>query len=96
MAKGNIVKREHLAQKMVEKFNLTKKDSLEILNWLTEEITKNLQNGYQVKLVGLGTFKVRERKARTALNPKTGEKISVPATRVPRFTPAKDLKEAVK
>jgi DNA-binding protein HU-beta len=96
MAKANIVKREHLAQKMVEKFNLTKRDSLEILNWLTEEITKNLQNGYQVKLVGLGTFKVRERKARTALNPKTGERINVPATRVPRFTPAKDLKEAVK
>lgn len=96
MAKGNIVKREHLAQKMVEKFNLTKKDSLEILNWLTEEITRNLKNGFQVKFTGLGTFKVRERKARTALNPKTGEKISLPATRVPRFTPAKDLKEAVK
>ncbi len=96
MARGNILKREHLAQEMVENFNLTKKDSLEILNWLTERITKALKSGYQVKISGLGTFKVRERKARTALNPKTGEKIEVPATKVPRFTPSKDLKEAVK
>ncbi|MCS7201065.1 MAG: HU family DNA-binding protein [Patescibacteria group bacterium] len=96
MAKGNIIRREHLAQKMVDKFNMTKKDALEVLNWLTEEITHSLKSGYQVKLVGLGTFKVRERKARMALNPKTGERISVPATRVPRFTPAKDLKEAVR
>ncbi len=96
MAKGNIVKREHLAQKMVEKFNLTKKEALDIINFLTEEITNSLKNGLQVKIAGLGTFKVRERKARTAINPKTGEKVQVPATRVPRFTPAKDLKEAVK
>lgn len=96
MAKGNIVKVKDLAQKMVEKFNLTKKEATEILNFLTEEITRNLKSGVQVKIVGLGTFKVRERKARTALNPKTGEKVHVPATRVPRFTPAKDLKEAVK
>ncbi len=96
MAKGNIIKREQLAQKMVEKFNLTKKESLDILNFLTEEITKSLKSGYQVKIAGLGTFKVRERRARQAINPKTGEKITVPATRVPRFTPSKDLKEAVK
>lgn len=96
MAKGNIVKAKDLAQKLVEKFNLTKKESLEILNFLTEEITKNLKSGYKVKIAGLGTFKVRERKERMAINPKTGEKVHVPATKVPRFTPAKDLKEAVK
>jgi DNA-binding protein HU-beta len=96
MARGNIIKVRDLAQKMVEKFNLTKKEALEILNWLSTEITSHLKAGYQVKIAGLGTFKVRERKARTALNPKTGEKIELPAKRVPRFTPAKDLKEAVK
>lgn len=96
MAKGNIVKAKDLAQKMVEKFNMTKKEAIEILNFLTEEITRNLKSGAQVKIAGLGTFKVRERKERMALNPKTGEKVHVPATRVPRFTPAKDLKEAVR
>lgn len=96
MAKENLVKREHLVQEMVEKFNMTKKDALAILNWLTERITQALKEGKQVKIVGLGTFKVRQRKERTAINPKTGEKITLPPTRVPRFTPAKDLKEAVK
>ncbi|MFN3898728.1 MAG: HU family DNA-binding protein, partial [Acinetobacter junii] len=64
--------------------------------FLTEEITRSLKSGYKVKIAGLGTFKVRERKERMAINPKTGEKVHVPATKVPRFTPAKDLKEAVK
>jgi len=95
MSKGNIVKVKDLAQKMVEKFNMTKKEATEVLNWLTQEITHNLRQGAQVKIAGLGTFKVRERKARTAINPKTGERIELPAKRVPRFTPAKDLKEAV-
>lgn len=96
MAKGNIVKVKDLAQKMVEKFNLTKKEAVEILNFLTQEITSSLKSGYKVKITGLGTFKVRERKERMAINPKTGEKVKVPATRVPRFTPARDLKEAVR
>jgi nucleoid DNA-binding protein len=95
MTKGNIVKVKDLAQKMVEKFNMTKKEAVEVLDWLTQEITQNLKQGVQVKIVGLGTFKVKERKARTAINPKTGERIELPAKRVPRFTPAKDLKSAV-
>jgi DNA-binding protein HU-beta len=96
MAKSNIVKGKDLVQKMVDKFGMTKKEATEMLSWLTEEIVHDLKNGFQVKIAGLGTFKVRERKARVALNPKTGEKINLPAKRVPRFTPAKDLKEAVK
>lgn len=96
MANSNVIKVKDLAQKMVDKFNLTKKEAVEILNWLSQEISSDLKSGYQVKITGLGTFKVRERKARTALNPRTGEKVQVPATRVPKFTPAKDLKELVK
>jgi len=90
------VKREALAQKIAEKFDLPKKTAVEILNYFTELVSQNLKQGNKIKLPGLGTFKVRERKARTAINPKTGEKISVPATKVPKFTPAKELKELVK
>jgi len=93
---SNIVKLNDLAKKMAEKFNLTKKDATDILGFLVSQITDALKSGQQVKLAGLGTFKVRERKARVAINPKTGEKVNVPATRVPKITPAKDLKEAVK
>ena len=90
------VKREALAQKISEKFDLPKKTAVEILNYFTELVTQNLKQGNKVKLPGLGTFRVRERKARTAINPKTGEKITVPATKVPKFTPAKELKELIK
>jgi len=90
------VKREALAQKIAEKFDLPKKTAVEILNYFTELVSQNLKQGNKIKLPGLGTFKVRERKARTAINPKTGEKISVPATKVTKFTPAKELKELVK
>lgn len=96
MPKGNIVKVKDLIQKMVVKFNLTKKEALEIINFLTEEITSNLKSGFNVKITGLGTFKVRQRKERLAINPKTGEKVKVPATRVPKFTPSKELKMAIK
>ena len=95
MAKTNVIKAKDLANKMVEKFNLTKKEANDILNFLTEEIVNNLKSGNQVKIVGLGTFKVKEKKARVAINPKTGEKIQVPAKKVPRFTPSKDLKAVI-
>jgi len=90
------VKKEALAQKIAEKFDIPKKTAVEILNYFAELIAQNLKQGNKVKLTGLGTFRVRERKARTAINPKTGEKINVPATRVPKFTPSKELKELVK
>jgi DNA-binding protein HU-beta len=96
MASKNTVRREHLAQKISEKFDLPKKTSVEILNYFVELVTSNLKQGNRVKLPGFGTFKVRERKARTAINPKTGEKITVPATKVPKFTPAKELKQLFK
>lgn len=90
------VKREEVAKQISEKFDLPKKTAVDILNYFTEVVTSNLKRGFQVKLAGLGTFKVRERKAREAINPRTQEKVHVPATKVARFTPAKELKEAVR
>ncbi len=90
------VKREALVQKISEKFDIPKKTAVEILNYFIELVAQNLKQGNKVKLAGLGTFRVWERKARTAINPKTGEKITVPATKVPKFTPAKELKELIK
>ncbi|AWY21249.1 HU family DNA-binding protein [Moraxella bovis] len=58
-------------------------------------ISDTLTKGDEVMLVGFGTFSVRTQKARTARNPKTGEKIQVPAKKVPSFKAGKGLKEAV-
>jgi DNA-binding protein HU-beta len=46
--------------------------------------------------VGFGTFSVTKRKARKGRNPRTGEEIKIPATKAPKFTPGKGLKEAIK
>lgn len=56
-------------------------------------ITDALKGGEKVSLVGFGTFKVEERKARTGRNPKTGEPIQIEARKVPKFLPAKAMKD---
>jgi len=60
-----------------------------------ETITSALKNSEAITLVGFGTFKVENRKARTGRNPQTGEKIDIKAKRVPKFISGKSLKEAV-
>jgi nucleoid DNA-binding protein len=62
---------------------------------LIEAITKSLKKGDEVAIAGLGKWAVKPRKARTARNPKTGETVQVPATRVVKFTVAKALKDIV-
>jgi DNA-binding protein HU-beta len=59
-------------------------------------ITKALGKGDSVSLIGFGTFKVAERKARKGRNPQTGEEIDITASKVPKFVAGKALKEAVK
>lgn len=58
-------------------------------------ITKALRNGDSVTLVGFGTFTVRNRQARTGRNPRTGEEISIKASKVPGFKAGKALKDAI-
>lgn len=60
-----------------------------------ETITGALKKSEAVTLVGFGTFKVENRKARTGRNPQTGEMIDIKARRVPKFVPGKSLKDAV-
>lgn len=63
---------------------------------LFDAITKELANGEEVAIAGFGTFKVSKRAARNGVNPKTGEKIQIAATTVPKFKAGKALKDAVK
>lgn len=61
-----------------------------------DTITKALKKGQNLTLVGFGTFGVSKRKARIGRNPQTGKEIKIPAKKVPKFTPGKALKSAVK
>jgi DNA-binding protein HU-beta len=75
---------------------LTKKQAGEALDAMLDAITEALKKGDHVLLTGFGKFEVRTRAARTGINPKTLEKIQLPATKVPAFKPGKGLKTAVK
>ena len=74
----------------------TKKDAQMAVDCVLSSITKTLEKGGSVSLVGFGTFKVAERKARKGRNPQTGEEINIAASKVPKFVSGKALKEAVK
>lgn len=60
-----------------------------------DAIKTALKNGDEVRLLGFGSFSVTQRPATEGRNPKTGEKIQIPAKSVPKFKPGKDLKDAV-
>ncbi len=74
----------------------TKVQSEQVVDTVVEAIVKTLKKGDEVSIAGLGIFSVKPRAARMARNPKTGEQVKVPATKVPKFRAAKALKDAVK
>ena len=66
------------------------------LGSMIDVITAELKKGWEVNITGFGNFKVSERAARNGVNPRTGEKIKIAATKTPVFRAGKTLKEAVK
>jgi DNA-binding protein HU-beta len=74
----------------------SKKDAQKAVDSVLSAITGAMKKGEAVTLVGFGTFKVTERKARMGRNPQTGEEMKIEAKSVPKFIPGKALKEAVK
>ena len=81
---------------IAEKTGASKKDSEAALAAVIEAITDALKAGDKVSLVGFGTFEAKKRAAREGKNPRTGEKISIPATIAPTFKAGKAFKEAIK
>jgi len=75
---------------------VSKKHAEEVVDFVFDTIADTMKRGDEVSIAGFGSFVVKNRKARQARNPRTGEAISVPAMRVPKFRAAKALKEAVK
>lgn len=89
------MKKAELAAIVAEKTGLTKKDADKAISAVVEAITEALVKGDKVQLVGFGTFDVRERAARTGLNPRTKETIEIPASKQPAFKAGQALKDAV-
>ena len=74
---------------------LSKADAEKAINATIKTVTGALKSGDSVTIVGFGTFMVRSRAARSGRNPRTGETISIAASRVPAFKPGKGLKSAL-
>lgn len=84
-----------LVNLIATKADFTKKDAEKALTAVTSAIVETLASGDDVRLVGFGTFEVRERKAKEGINPRTKEKITIAAKKVPAFKPGKAFKEAI-
>lgn len=87
--------KKELVAAIADEFALTKEKAGEVIDALFVHIEKSLTKHEEVRIPGFGTFKVSHRAARTGLNPQTKAQIQLPATTVPRFTAAKNLKEAI-
>ena len=77
------------------KTGLSKIDAAKAIDGITDAISSALSSGTDVRLVGFGTFSVSHRAATTGRNPRTGERIQIAATNVPKFKSGKALKAAV-
>jgi integration host factor subunit beta len=84
-----------LVEEVAKVTELTRKDSEVIVDTLFESVIKALRVGDKLEVRGFGSFRVRQRNARVGRNPKTGEKVEVPAKRVPYFKPSKELKDLI-
>ena len=84
-----------LVDVVAEKASVTKKQADAVLSAALEAIMEAVSDGDKVTLVSFGSFESRERKAREGRNPKTGDKMEIPATRVPAFSAGKLFKDRV-
>ena len=85
-----------LVAAVAAKAGISKKDADAAVAAVFASVADALANGDKVQLIGFGTFEVRERSEKTARNPRTGETMTVPATKVPAFKAGAALKAAVK
>ena len=94
-SESNIVGRQELTKRIATQAGLTQKKAAEVLEVTLDSIRESLKDGNEVRLVGFGSFKVRRSAARKGVNPRDRKPIEVPAKDRVRFSPGKELSEAV-
>ena len=87
--------KQDLISSVADQSGLTKADANKAVEAVFDAITASLKKGDEVRLVGLGTFSVSQRKASTGRNPRTGETMAIKASSQPKFKAGKGLKDAV-
>jgi DNA-binding protein HU-beta len=92
---GKTMRKDDLAKFVSERAGITAKAGGEAVDAVFEGIASGLQKGGPISIMGFGSFKVVARAAREGRNPRTGEKIQIPASKTVKFTPGKSLKKQV-
>lgn len=90
-----MTKQEFINQ-VKEKSDLSTGEATKAVDAVLETISETLKRGGEVAFTGFGKFSVSERSARQGVNPQTGERIQIAASKVPRFSPGAKLKATVK
>ena len=87
--------KSELIAAMADKAGLSKKDAEKALAAFIDSVSEELKAGKKVQLVGFGTYEIRERAARTGVNPRTGDQIKIAAYKAPVFKAGKAFKDAI-
>ena len=93
---SEVLNKKALADVLAEKCDLSKKDASDVLDVVFDTVAKTLKDGGRVDIAGFGKFEVKERAAREGVNPATGAKIKIEASKSPKFKASKALKDLVK
>ena len=89
------MKKKELIERIAEKADVPKSQAQKYFDAFEQVVTDALKGGDEVQITGFGKFYVREQKAREGRNPQTGEKMRIPAQKVPTFSAGNSLKESV-
>ena len=95
MTKQPTLTKADLIEEVLRITELPRKESETIVETIFDNIIQALQKGEKIEIRGFGSFRTRERRGRVGRNPKTGEKVEVPAKKIPFFKPSKELKDFV-
>ena len=95
MTKQPTLTKADLIEEVLRITELPRKESETIVETIFDSIIGSLQKGQKIEIRGFGSFRTRERRGRVGRNPKTGEKVEVPAKKFPFFKPSKELKDFV-
>jgi integration host factor subunit beta len=95
MTKQPTLTKADLIEEVLRITELPRKESETIVETIFDSIIESLQKGDKIEIRGFGSFRTRNRRGRVGRNPKTGEKVEVPAKKIPFFKPSKELKDFV-
>jgi DNA-binding protein HU-beta len=88
--------KSELIEQVAERADIKRSEAEAAVNALTEVVKETLQRGGDVAITGFGKFSVAERGARQGVNPQTGERIQIAASKAPKFSAGADFKKALK